>query len=232
MTSCILTSPPPLTPLFEHVCTRGIFIFQTFSLFLQLTFTFTQNNPYNSNHPQVAGGKLPSLAAFKTAGESTAGGSDSAWKVASAALSFAKVSFLGRPAKAKPAAPVTATADREFEDKREFESLAVDCTGRYVAASDNLGRVAVVDTSTFTVVRMLKGYRQASVLWLPPSRLAGYMFLVYLPRRGIVEVWSLGSQQRVAAATIGFNCQVRHTGRRDDMSCIVVQTDGSTSHLV
>eukprot|EP01061_Rhynchopus_euleeides_P045393 TRINITY_DN8131_c0_g1_i3.p1 TRINITY_DN8131_c0_g1~~TRINITY_DN8131_c0_g1_i3.p1 ORF type:complete len:465 (+),score=134.09 TRINITY_DN8131_c0_g1_i3:1304-2698(+) len=195
-----------------------------------------RSDPFESSNVPlkwvIAAGKQPSLGAYKLAGDETQSTADSAWKVASAALSFAKVSLLGRAPKPKAAAPVTVNAEQEFQDtKREFESVSVDYTGRYVAAADNLGRVAVVDTTLFTIVRLLKGYRQATVLWLPPSADAGYTFLVHLPRRGIIEVWSLGSQQRVAAATIGFNCHVKHSGRADDMTCLVVQTDGSTSTL-
>ncbi|GMR54092.1 hypothetical protein PMAYCL1PPCAC_24287, partial [Pristionchus mayeri] len=74
-----------------------------------------------------------------------------------------------------------------------------------VAVADNLARVAIVESSTGQMVRVWKGYRDASCGWV---RVAGdggkrAVFLVILaPRRNLLEIWSAPNGRRVAARQV------------------------------
>ena len=186
----------------------------------------------------VAGGGTPALCSYNTAEELPVAelAKDVARRAASAAFSFVKTSLWGRTATESPPRaekPTRLSGAASFADApREVESLEADPTGRYLAAADNLGRVAIIDVAMFTLVKLLKGYRQAKVVWLPPTPTVAVSFLVYLPRRGVVEAWSLHAQKRLAATTLGFNCRLMPVNTREGLSCLVVHPTGATSALV
>eukprot|EP01064_Diplonema_japonicum_P038564 TRINITY_DN9388_c0_g1_i1.p1 TRINITY_DN9388_c0_g1~~TRINITY_DN9388_c0_g1_i1.p1 ORF type:complete len:1224 (+),score=204.50 TRINITY_DN9388_c0_g1_i1:2928-6599(+) len=118
------------------------------------------------------------------------------------------------------------------DDKREVEKVVPDITGRYVAITDTLGRITVMDTKMFVVVKMLKGYRDASVVWLSnsnhPDRATG-VFLVHLPLRGAVEAWKVSKQKRLAAIKVGYECSLLQTSSSD--GCMLLYSDGMLAQL-
>ncbi|KAF8365985.1 rbg-2, partial [Pristionchus pacificus] len=74
-----------------------------------------------------------------------------------------------------------------------------------VAVADNLARVAIVESTTGQIVRVWKGYRDASCGWI---RVRGEgdkraLFLAILaPRRNLLEIWSAPNGRRVAARQV------------------------------
>ncbi|GMT28953.1 hypothetical protein PFISCL1PPCAC_20250 [Pristionchus fissidentatus] len=74
-----------------------------------------------------------------------------------------------------------------------------------VAVADNLARIAIIETSSGQVVRMWKGYRDASCGWIRVKGDGGRraLFLAILaPRRNLLEIWSAPNGRRVAARQV------------------------------
>lgn len=72
------------------------------------------------------------------------------------------------------------------------------------AVSDALGRVSIVDTNNMTILRMIKGMRDAQVAWLRSSdESRNALFLVLVDRNGSVSVISAIFGPRVALWNLG-----------------------------
>ncbi|GMT00997.1 hypothetical protein PENTCL1PPCAC_23171 [Pristionchus entomophagus] len=74
-----------------------------------------------------------------------------------------------------------------------------------IAVADNLARVAIVESSTGQVIRVWKGYRDASCGWIRVRGEGGKraLFLAILaPRRNLLEIWSAPNGRRVAARQV------------------------------
>eukprot|EP00667_Euglena_gracilis_P004321 EG_transcript_4342 len=104
------------------------------------------------------------------------------------------------------------------DPERCAASVSVDPSGRFAAVADQLGRVLVIDVPLFCIVNVFKGYRDCQTAWLysPPTEAAGTdsptvgTFLVlYLPRRGVAEVWRMAPHMtRASAAKVGYGCRL------------------------
>jgi Rab3 GTPase-activating protein regulatory subunit N-terminus len=113
-------------------------------------------------------------------------------------------------------------AGHEIHDApRQVESLIIDPDGNLGATTDSFGRVMLLDLSTKQVVRMWKGFREASCCWLQvprPSSSASdghgvqkkkALFLVIHSRqRRVVEVYRVRHGPRVKLIQVGRDAQV------------------------
>eukprot|EP01062_Namystynia_karyoxenos_P078547 TRINITY_DN8107_c2_g1_i1.p1 TRINITY_DN8107_c2_g1~~TRINITY_DN8107_c2_g1_i1.p1 ORF type:complete len:1451 (+),score=431.67 TRINITY_DN8107_c2_g1_i1:86-4438(+) len=137
--------------------------------------------------------------------------------------------------------PVTQLRPQQtFHDPgRSGAAITVDPSGRFAAVTDNLGRVSVADTAAFVIFRMLKGCRDAQARWLcatthaePPRAPAPpgqrVLLCVYLPRRGVLELWRPAQPQRVAAARVGHGCTLLGGG---GAPCYLVRPDGEVASV-
>eukprot|EP00755_Sulcionema_specki_P017900 Sspe_Gene.65523::Locus_38781_Transcript_1_1_Confidence_1.000_Length_2622::g.65523::m.65523/K19937/RAB3GAP2; Rab3 GTPase-activating protein non-catalytic subunit len=140
---------------------------------------------------------------------------------------------------------------------RSMDTISVDPTVRFAATSDNLGRVAFVDLHMFVVIKLLKGYREAQFAWLylndtadrsgrgspamedaSPTVARGTFLVVYLPRRGTVEVWCMNQRHRIAAARVGYDCRLlplvkcfTRTETTQVRCCYLLRGDGMLTSL-
>eukprot|EP01059_Diplonema_ambulator_P014586 TRINITY_DN254_c1_g1_i5.p1 TRINITY_DN254_c1_g1~~TRINITY_DN254_c1_g1_i5.p1 ORF type:complete len:1130 (+),score=377.24 TRINITY_DN254_c1_g1_i5:116-3391(+) len=186
-------------------------------------------------------GRSPSVAAFDTTFE-TASASHIAKDAAKKAFNMMKSTFSSRlwgteaqEAETPIVLPKSIKVDPSFkwdDSERNIDTVTPDSTGRYVAITDARGRVTIMDARMFVVVKMLKGYRDASVMWLHEARHAERAtgtFLVHLPHRGIVEAWMVSRPKRLAAIKVGFDCtMVRAVGGE---ACKLLYSDGMLASL-
>lgn len=119
----------------------------------------------------------------------------------------------------------TLTTQAELHDSpRSVVEAAVDPTGTLLATADSLGRVMLMELPDLRVLRMWKGYREAQLGWVeaadrwrgqwdgaapPPPRErvtgtgAGAYLAIFVPRRGVLELWRARFGPRVAALVVG-----------------------------
>ncbi|XP_047969528.1 LOW QUALITY PROTEIN: rab3 GTPase-activating protein non-catalytic subunit-like [Salvia hispanica] len=108
------------------------------------------------------------------------------------------------------ASPLTCLKDHP----RKGEKLTLSPSGSLAAITDSLGRILLLDTKALVVVRLWKGYRDASCLFVEmlaskekaASRPASYehtksdyclCLAIHAPRKGIVEVWQMRTGHRL-----------------------------------
>lgn len=103
----------------------------------------------------------------------------------------------------------------DFADAdRTILSAVPDPTGRYLLCTDSFGRVTLwqADGSpSMTLLRLKKGHRDAQVGWLCGSitdtgtgtARISLQWVVYSPRRGVVDVWAGVHGHRVASHKVG-----------------------------
>ncbi|KAL0328417.1 UNVERIFIED_CONTAM: Rab3 GTPase-activating protein regulatory subunit [Sesamum calycinum] len=117
-------------------------------------------------------------------------------------------------AKSQPfarASPLTCLKDHP----RKGEKLTLSPSGTLAAITDSLGRILLLDTQALVVVRLWKGYREASCLFVEmlarkdkaaASRWASdehsksdycLCLAIHAPRKGIVEVWQMRTGPRL-----------------------------------
>ena len=94
---------------------------------------------------------------------------------------------------------------------REIKVLSVAPSGNLIAASDNFGRVLLIDSQLHVIIRMWKGYREAQLAWIEQREGEGkgnvsVLLAVYAPRRGVLEVWKVRHGQREAIMDVGLGC--------------------------
>ena len=111
-------------------------------------------------------------------------------------------------------------AGHEIHDApRRVESFIVDPDGNLGATTDNFGRVLLVDLATKQIVRMWKGFREASCCWLQvPRTVSGSssgtpkrksVFLVIHSRqRRVVEVYRVRHGPRVKSIQVDRDAQI------------------------
>ena len=91
----------------------------------------------------------------------------------------------------------------------------------HVAVVDNQNRVLVFDTMLGTVVHVWKGYHHVQIGWvnsttvpvgaetshsdLPRDMRVSCLLVIYLPRRGVLEVWSAEQKSKVAEFSVSKN---------------------------
>lgn len=113
-------------------------------------------------------------------------------------------------------------------------SAAVDSGhGRHLAATtDSFGRVILIDVARKVAIRIWKGYRDAQLGFLqvmeqestsergasdllnlasPSPRMATFL-VIYAPRRGILEVWTMEQGPRVGAFNVNKWCRLLYPG--------------------
>uniref|UniRef100_A0A5B6YTB5 Putative rab3 GTPase-activating protein non-catalytic subunit isoform X2 n=1 Tax=Davidia involucrata TaxID=16924 RepID=A0A5B6YTB5_DAVIN len=108
------------------------------------------------------------------------------------------------------ASPLTCLKDHP----RKGEKLTLSPSGTLAAITDSLGRILLLDTQALVVVRLWKGYREASCLFMEmlvnrdtaASTSAYYEHVksdyclclaIHAPRKGIVEVWQMRTGTRL-----------------------------------
>ncbi|KAM7498622.1 hypothetical protein LguiA_023036 [Lonicera macranthoides] len=108
------------------------------------------------------------------------------------------------------ATPLTCLKD----NPRKGEKLTLSPSGTLAAITDSLGRILLLDTQALVVVRLWKGYRDASCLFVEmlvkrdnsASNSAYYEYeksdyclclAIQAPRKGIVEVWQMRTGPRL-----------------------------------
>ena len=114
--------------------------------------------------------------------------------------------------------------------------LAFVC--RWLAATDSLGRVMLLEPRSLVCLTIFKGYRDAQIAWAyaPPrtpadgggggasngaadggdgvggasvaSGAQGALLVIYAPRRGLLEAWRIPNRQRVFACNAGHDCML------------------------
>ncbi|KAL7078296.1 hypothetical protein ACQ4LE_002037 [Meloidogyne hapla] len=104
--------------------------------------------------------------------------------------------------------PTTQIYAKSFlkDGKRKSERTFLAPNGwNLMAIVDNIGRILLVNTKMRRILRIWKGYRQARCAWIEqkgsvPHQTAKALFLIiYVPRRGLLEVWSMQNGPRISA---------------------------------
>ncbi len=93
---------------------------------------------------------------------------------------------------------------------RQFVSVLAEPCRRWVAASDSLGRVLLLEARTLVVLRIWKGYRDAQCGWVVDQDGSALM-VIYAPRRGLLELWEVPAGPRSLATVVGQGCQLIST---------------------
>ncbi|XP_052207557.1 uncharacterized protein LOC127811595 [Diospyros lotus] len=108
------------------------------------------------------------------------------------------------------ASPLTCLKDHP----RKGKNLTLSPSGTLAAITDSLGRILLLDTQALVVVRLWKGYRDASCLFMemlvnrdtkePTSAYYEHekgdyclCLAIHAPRKGIVEVWQMRTGPRL-----------------------------------
>jgi len=146
-----------------------------------------------------------------------------AGELVSGMFSFAKRSFWGSDTKnvreetvlrlAKEVPTRYRQASHIHDKKRIIRSVTQSACGQFLATTDSFGRVMVLDLYTFSIIQLLKGYRDASCGWITieiKQRLSKKQsfLLVYLPMRGLLEVYRMGINHRFGAMNVGKGCKL------------------------
>ncbi|GAB2278032.1 hypothetical protein Dimus_012731 [Dionaea muscipula] len=117
-----------------------------------------------------------------------------------------------RPQPFARASPVTCFKD----PPRKGEKLTLSPGGTLAAITDSLGRILLLDTQALVVVRLWKGYRDASCLFMEmlvtkesQASTSAYhehqksdyclCLVIHAPKKGILEVWQMRTGQRLLA---------------------------------
>lgn len=201
------------------------------------TFTSVRRSSQQTSHHMIAVGQDPTIALFAASEDGSsfsaavALASTVTTKLTSAVVSFAK-NWWGGSSSAAQAEPVVekkpeiqkaVPLSSKFylnDQQRQMLSIVLDPTGRVAAATDQFGRVLLIDTFEGVVVRMWKGgYRDAQCGWLQHStydetegRMQLTFFLViYTPKRGMLEVWRMRHGGREAVLNVGIGCLLLNT---------------------
>lgn len=140
---------------------------------------------------------------------------------------------------------------------REALSVSVSPNEKLAAITDSLGRVVLIDLPRGIAVRMWKGYRDAQCAWIaaweemaqpttkPMSsgnetpvtpRMVSFL-VIYITKRGILEIWTPQQGTRVAA----FNCckgaklistNAGSSIDNDQLQCCLLTPDGKLEEVV
>ena len=76
----------------------------------------------------------------------------------------------------------------------------------YLAIADNQNRILVLDTYLGAIIHVWKGYHHAQFAWIvskkeTDSTVSTCLLVIYLPRRGSLEIWSVEQKNRIAEFT-------------------------------
>lgn len=126
---------------------------------------------------------------------------------------------------------------------RGFTHLALEPRRRrWLAATDTLGRVLLLEPKSLVCARLFKGYRDAQCGWTEAShgtcdgasdRHEGFtdggasvpLLVIYAPRRGLLEIWRAPHGGRIFASNVGPDCVLLCSGseRQCGQRCFLVQ---------
>eukprot|EP00529_Nitzschia_sp_RCC80_P002672 CAMPEP_0113446134 /NCGR_PEP_ID=MMETSP0014_2-20120614/3546_1 /TAXON_ID=2857 /ORGANISM="Nitzschia sp." /LENGTH=1707 /DNA_ID=CAMNT_0000337209 /DNA_START=52 /DNA_END=5175 /DNA_ORIENTATION=- /assembly_acc=CAM_ASM_000159 len=98
-----------------------------------------------------------------------------------------------------------------FDPPRQVRQLSISPNGKLAAFSDSLGRVSLIDLRTKQVVRMWKGYREATASWctLPrPGRQPLTFIVIHSRQRRVVEIWHTTHGPLLKTLQVGRESQV------------------------
>lgn len=115
---------------------------------------------------------------------------------------------------------ITHTSNTSFFDKGRLATTIVPSPDKRLAAiTDDFGRVMLVDVTNWLLVRIWKGYRSAQCGWIevkrnPEERGSPHatFIVIYAPKRGLLEIWSVQRGPRVAAFNTGKSCRLLYSG--------------------
>lgn len=95
---------------------------------------------------------------------------------------------------------------------RQITFATIDPDGNLAATADNLGRVLLIDLASKQVIRMWKGFREATCYWLQvprPESSKSILYLVIHSRpRHVVEIWRTRHGPRVLTLQVSRNAQI------------------------
>jgi len=110
--------------------------------------------------------------------------------------------------------------------------------GRFLAFTDSYGRVLVMEVETFSLIHFFKGYRDATCAWLTASiseqfgRKQAFLF-IYLPMRGLLEFYRVGTRERFGAMNVGMDCKLVHQKDSKGVSrAFLIRRDGAMQKIV
>eukprot|EP01147_Barroeca_monosierra_P010553 gene10553-2678_t len=137
------------------------------------------------------------------------------------------------------------------DPKREIEEVVLSPCGTLAAATDNLGRVLLIDIRIATIVRVWKGYRDARCYWVttdPPSpveaenshelsesmlkRKGVHQLCIHARRRGLLEVWNVPLGTRAIAFNVGVGALLFRYYLDQKRNVIVIRPNGKVYMLV
>ncbi|VBB25543.1 unnamed protein product [Acanthocheilonema viteae] len=191
------------------------------SLPLYSTYVFVGRSPYVG-----FGWHTPSAPQNVLSDALYALGSQLTSSVASSMSSFGIRSFLGIGTSRKDHQPIVEIKpiavipmrSSIVDGKREGERIYMaPAKYKLAAVTDSLARVTLIDIRTRQMVRMWKGYRDARCAWLEdestldrkksryelevqPS--TALFLIIFAPRRGLLEAWSMQNGRRVFASRV------------------------------
>eukprot|EP01083_Nonionella_stella_P289617 985584_1 len=121
------------------------------------------------------------------------------------------------------------------DERRSVVSLSLSPCGALAACTDSFGRAVLVDVHALIAVRMWKGRRGAQCAWMQPvrdDRPLGLFLAIYLPSRGLLELWRCERGPRVGARNVGVGCALKQlqTTSAPARACLV-KPDGSVCML-
>ncbi|KAK7313146.1 hypothetical protein VNO77_37602 [Canavalia gladiata] len=119
------------------------------------------------------------------------------------------------------ASPLTCFKDHP----RKGEKLTLSPSGTLAAITDSLGRILLLDTQALVVVRLWKGYRDASCLFMEmlvnknfASSSSTYSepmksdyclcLAIHAPRKGIIEIWQMRTGPRLRTIPCAKGCKM------------------------
>jgi hypothetical protein len=110
--------------------------------------------------------------------------------------------------------PITLVAGHELHDApRRIEFCALDPKGNLAALADTLGRIIVLDLTTKQVVRVWKGFREATCHWIQapraedPGKCRLYLAIHSRQRRAL-EVWPIRQGGKVFSMQVGRDAHI------------------------
>ncbi|KAK6045168.1 hypothetical protein COOONC_17328 [Cooperia oncophora] len=80
-----------------------------------------------------------------------------------------------------------------LDDSRLAVETALDISRGLVAVVDHIARVVLIDITNRQIVRIWKGYREATVAWISSSndQQTALFLAIFAPRRALLEVWNV-----------------------------------------
>ncbi|XP_078431767.1 rab3 GTPase-activating protein non-catalytic subunit [Wolffia australiana] len=131
---------------------------------------------------------------------------------------------------------------------RKGEKITLSPRGTLAAIADSLGRILLLDTQALVVVRLWKGYREASCLFMEahvardegPSTSSNarqikrekcLCLVIHAPKKGILEVWKMRTGPRLLTVKCPRGCKILQPPTRLDSPLEVFLWNGDSGQL-